>query len=270
MQLSNTTKARLRQTYGPWALITGASSGIGRELTIRLAEAGLNTVLVARREHLLRELGDDLHQRYSIDYKIIAVDVSHPEGIEDVILRTSKLDIGLLVAAAGFGTSGDFIHADLDDERDMLAVNCGALLALTHRFIQRFRTRKRSGIILLSSIVGFQGVPHAAHYAATKAYVQSLGEALYHELRPLGIDVLAAAPGPVDSGFASRANMQMNMTLKPTQVGIPILQALGKRSTVLPGFLTKFLVTSLRMVPRWGKVRIMAQVMRGMTKHQYP
>jgi short-subunit dehydrogenase len=150
----------------------------------------------------------------------------------------------------------------------MLRLNCEALLTLTHHFAQRFVTQKRGGIILMSSMVAFQGVPYSANYAATKAYVQSLAEALAEELKPYGVDVLAAAPGPVASGFGQRANMKMNMSLTPQQVGIPILKALGRNTTVLPGFLTKFLVYSLRTVPRWGKVKIMKIVMGGMTEHQ--
>ncbi|UPT68195.1 MAG: SDR family NAD(P)-dependent oxidoreductase [Sphingobacteriales bacterium JAD_PAG50586_3] len=120
----------------------------------------------------------------------------------------------------------------------------------------------------MSSMVAFQGVPYAAHYAATKAYVQTFAEALAVELKPYGVDVLAAAPGPVKSGFSSRANMKMDLALTPEQVGVPILKALGRKTTVLPGFLTKLLVYSLRTVPRWGKIRIMKMVMGGMTQHQ--
>ena len=95
-----------------------------------------------------------------------------------------------------------------------------------------------------------------------------MGEALSLELRPSGVDVLAAAPGPVISGFGDRADMRMDMALKTSEVGAPILKALGRKTTVLPGLLTKFLVGSLRMLPRWGKVRMMSVVMGGMTKHQ--
>ena len=150
----------------------------------------------------------------------------------------------------------------------MLRVNCAALMKLTHHFSGQFIGRGGGGIILLSSMVGFQGTPYAANYAATKAYVQSLAEALAVELRPYGVDVLAAPPGPVASGFADRAGMRMGMALKPSDVGVPILKALGRRSTVLPGRLTKLLVGALRTVPRWGKVRIMSLVMGGMTQHQ--
>lgn len=120
----------------------------------------------------------------------------------------------------------------------------------------------------MSSMVAFQGVPFAANYAATKAYVQSLAEAIARELKPYGVDVLAAAPGPVATGFGQRANMNMDMYLTPEQIAVPILKALGRQTTILPGFLTKFLTYSLRTVPRWAKVRIMEGVMGGMTKHQ--
>ena len=116
--------------------------------------------------------------------------------------------------------------------------------------------------------MALQPVPYSANYAATKAYVQSLGEALAIELKPYGVNVLVAAPGPVDSRFSERANLKMSMMLKPSQVAVPIVKALGKKTTVLPGFLTKFLVYSLRLLPRWGKIKVMQRVAGGMTKHQ--
>lgn len=268
MALSKSNKERLKTKYGEWALVTGASSGIGKALAENLADAGLNLVLTARRQSVLETLSANLQANYSVDVKIVIADVSTEEGIDHLIKSVKDLNIGLLINNAGFGTSGYFHKADLQAEVNMLQVNCAALVKLTHHFSQLFIARKKGGIILMSSMVSFQGVPYAAHYAATKAYVQSLGEALALELRPFGVDVLAAAPGPVASEFAERANMQMDMTLKPTDIAAPILKALGRRSTVLPGFLTKFLVGSLRTVPRWGKVRIMKMVMGGMTKHQ--
>ncbi len=194
--------------------------------------------------------------------------MSDPSGIDKMIQSSVDVNVGLLVLSAGYGTSGLFVGSSLHTEINMLRVNCEAVLSLTHYFAQRFSQQKRGGIILMSSLVAFQGVPYSANYAATKAYVQSLAEALAIELKPHGVDILAAAPGPVESGFGLRANMKMNMSLKPSQVGIPILTALGRKTTVLPGFLTKLLTYSLRMVPCWGKVRIMKIVMGGMTKQQ--
>ena len=150
----------------------------------------------------------------------------------------------------------------------MLNVNCKALFMLTHYFSKKFKQEKKGGIILMSSMVGFQGTPYTAHYAATKAYVQSLAEGLYHELKEKNVDVLAAAPGPVATSFAKRANMVMNGAMKPEDLSPEILKALGSKMTVLPGGLTKLLVYSLRTVPRWAKIRIMKLVMSGMTKHQ--
>ncbi len=268
MSLSTSEKQRLRSQYGPWALITGASSGIGKEIAERLAEAGLNLIITARREAILQELATNWQKQYGVEVQCIPADLSEDRATEMVIQKSAQRDIGLVVAAAGFGTSGEFIRGKLKEELNMLQVNCTALLSLTHHFSRHFVARGRGGIILLSSMVGFQGVPFAAHYAATKAYVQSLAEALAVELKGKGVDVLAAAPGPVSSGFAQRANMQMDQSLRPADVGIPILKALGRQSTVLPGWLTKVLVGSLRTVPRWAKIRIMKMVMGGMTKHQ--
>jgi short-subunit dehydrogenase len=268
MKLSNAERNRLKTKYGQWAVVTGASSGIGLELAERLAEAGMHLVINARRSEELEQLATHLRNKYKVQIKVVVADIGRAEGVQKLIEATQDLGVGLLVACAGFGTSGLFLEANIEEEIDMLRVNCEALLVLTHHFSKLFAKNKRGGIILMSSLVGFQGVPYAANYAATKAYVQSLAEALAVELRPYGVDVLAAASGPVKSGFESRANMQMNMSLTPAQVGVPILQALGRTDTVLPGFLTKFLVYSLRTVPRWGKVRIMKLVMGGMTKHQ--
>lgn len=268
MKLSHNEQQRLRTAYGPWALVTGASSGIGLELATQLAKAGFNLVLNARSESTLHQIASQLTQQSGQDVRVVAADLTQPAGVQQLIEATDGLEIGLLVASAGYGTSGLFINSELASELDMVRVNCEALLALTYHFSQRFVQQGRGGLILMSSLVAFQGVPYSANYAATKAYVQSLAEALALELKPKGVDVLAAAPGPVASGFGGRANMMMNMALTPAQVGVPILQALGRQTTVLPGFLTKLLTYSLRTVPRWAKVRIMQQVMRGMTAHQ--
>ncbi|MEM8526980.1 MAG: SDR family NAD(P)-dependent oxidoreductase [Bacteroidota bacterium] len=268
MKLSNTEKNRLKLNYGSWALVTGASAGIGKEFANQLASAGLNLVITARRKEVLFKLAADLQSQHNIQVRTVAGDLSIEQEVEQLIAEIQNLEVGLAILNAGFGTSGKFIQANIETELNMLDLNCRALLMLTHHFAKQLAEKKKGGIILLSSMVGFQGVPNAANYAATKAYVQSLGEALAVELKPHGVDVLCAAPGPVNSSFSKRADMQMGNVLKPEDVGVPILKALGRKTTVLPGTLTKVLTYSLRTVPRWAKVRIMNQVMGGMTKHQ--
>jgi hypothetical protein len=254
------------QHYGPWAVVTGASDGIGRALARELAQSGLSLVLVARREPHLRALAAELSGGdRGIGTRIIPADLGTSEGVAAVVGGTGDLDVGLLVAAAGFGTSRPFVEADLATELNMIDVNCRALAGLTHEFGGRLSRRGRGGIVLMSSLVAFQGVPRAANYAATKAYVQTLAEGLALELRPRGVDVLASAPGPVRTGFGARAGMAMSMSQTPEEVARHTLRALGRRTTVRPGLLASALEWALAPLPRSGRVRVMKQVMAGMT-----
>lgn len=255
-----------RERYGPWAVVTGASDGIGREIALRLADAGLNLVLIARRREVLDGIATDLTVRHGIETRVIAADLARADAVEAVVTEIGDLDVGLLVAAAGFGTSGHFIEAQLDQELAMVEVNCRAVMALSWHFGRRFVDRGRGGIVLMGSLLGFQGVPYAAHYAATKAYVQSFAEALHVELAPLGVDVVASAPGPIQSGFAARANMQMGMALVPKDIAQATLNALGQQTTVRPGWLSKALEGALAPLPRWARVRAMGRIMAGMTR----
>jgi short-subunit dehydrogenase len=254
--------------YGPWAVVTGASDGIGRQMAVELAKRGLNLVLVARRLEVLERLASELSSRHGVTIETIGADLSKPGDVNSVIRGTETLEVGLLAAVAGYGTSGDFIAIDGARELDMVDVNCRAVVALAHAFAKRFAAQKRGGLIFMSSLVGFQGVPRAATYAATKAFIQTFAEGLRIELAPLGVDVLASAPGPVRSGFEARANMKMGMAASPLTVAQQTLGALGRQGTVRPGILSKFLEGSLSPLPRRVRARIMGLVMRGMTKHQ--
>jgi uncharacterized protein len=257
---------RLWQRYGPWAVVTGASDGIGREMAVHLAQAGFNLVLAARRKDMLRGLATELQRPHGISHRVVAADLGQTAGVLALVQATEDLDAGLLIAAAGFGTSGDFIEAGLANELAMIDLNCRSVAALCHVFGNRFAQRRRGGIVLMSSIVGFQGVPRAANYAATKAYVQSLAEGLRFELAPRGVDVLACAPGPVRSGFAARASMVMGFAQTPRDIAAPTLLALSRGGTVRPGWLAKALEFSLKLLPRWGRVRMMKLIMAGMTR----
>jgi len=199
---------------------------------------------------------------------VIVADLARPDAVDAVTGQTAELDIGLLANCAGYGTSGDFVDIPAEDELDMINVNCRASAALTHVFSKRFIERGKGGIILMSSIVAFQGVARSANYAATKAWAQVFAEGLRLELGPRGIDVLAVAPGPVNSGFAARAGMQMGGAARPVTVACGAFASLGRTGLVRPGALAKLLGYSLAMLPRFARRRIMSAIMKGMTRHR--
>lgn len=169
MQRQNRWQERFRAKYGPWAVVTGASSGIGRELASHLAEAKLNLVLVARSKDSLEQFAAQLTARHRCQCRVVSLDLALETGLDALAEVTRELDVGLLIACAGFGTSGPFLESSLDHELEMLQVNCRSLMALSWYFGRRFAKQHRGGLILMSSIVAFQGTPWAAHYAATKA-----------------------------------------------------------------------------------------------------
>jgi uncharacterized protein len=264
--LPRTTHLRLR--YGPWAIVTGASDGIGRAIAIELAAAGLNLVLVARRKELLDTLSLELRSQHRIAIRVLARDLADRNAGASISSETSDLEIGLLAAIAGFGSSGNFVDRPIGDELGMIDVNCRSVVELCHHFGRRFAAQHRGGLVLMSSLLAFQGVPRAASYAATKSFIQTFAEGLRLELASSGVDVVASAPGPVRTGFESRADMRMSAAADPVVVARQTLAALGRHGTVRPGFLSKVLEASLAPLPRWGRSRIMALVMGGMTRHQ--
>lgn len=256
------------ERYGPWALVSGASDGIGRATAELLGSVGLNLVLVARSGERLSEIAKQIEAAHGIDVHVHTADLSNRQALAALAMATAGKNIGLVVAAAGFGTSGPFLAGDLDTELNMLDLNCGAVLGISHLFGQRLATRGAGGLVLFGSLVGWQGVPNASSYAATKAYVQALGEGLAIELRPKGIDVLTVAPGPVGSGFANRADMQMGATDTPDMIARAVVHSLGRTASIVPGRLGRLLTYSLAPLPRLMRSRILGQVMGGMTKHR--
>lgn len=265
---ARTAASAVTAGFGQWALVTGASEGIGREFALQLAAAGFDLILVARRQPVLDALARELEQRHRIRCAVVPADLTTAEGIGSVVAAAENREVGLLVAAAGFGTSGPFVTAPIAEELAMIDVNCRAVVALSHHFGSRMVARRRGGIVLMSSLLAFQGVPRATNYAATKAFIQTFAEGLNRELAPSGVAVIAVAPGPVRSGFEARANMRMGLAQDPADVVPATPRALGRRTTVRPGWLSKGLEASLALLPRVLRTRILAIVMGGMTRHQ--
>ncbi len=257
-------QSALMRRFGPAALITGASDGIGRAFAAQLAEQGFDLILVARRDAALQELAMDLGTRFGVDVRVLAMDLSDPSAVPELMSLTESTPVGLVVAAAGFGSIGPFLDQDRASEINMVDLNCRSVVELSYGFGQRMSASRRGGIVLFGSLVGFNGAPLSATYAATKGFVQSFAEGIAAEMRPHGVSVLSVAPGPVGTGFAARAGMQMGQAATPEMVARSALAALGRRTTVRPGFMAKFLGWSLAMLPRWGRVRVMGIIMKGM------
>ncbi|NVK03932.1 MAG: SDR family NAD(P)-dependent oxidoreductase [Flavobacteriia bacterium] len=254
----------IRDKYGDWALITGASSGIGRAFSKELAKRGINQIVVGRNFSTLESLKS---MNEGVQIIPVVADLSKESGVEEVIQFSMNYDVGIFIASAGFGTSGKFLETSIHSELSMHAVNTSSVLEMTHYFTHRFAQKKKGAIVLLSSIVAFQGTPYASNYAASKAYIQILAEGLHSELKPHGVDVLAVAPGPVKSGFEQRANMQFKKALSPDLVASTALKHLGFSATVYPGFSTRLSLLGLRMSPRSVRVKIMSSIMKGFVSH---
>ena len=257
---------KFETTYGDYAVVTGASDGIGRAIAIEIAKRGVNVILVARRQKQLEDLRTQILKTYKVSVEILPLDLSKPESSKTLFHYVDQFDVGLYAGVAGFGTSGDFVEGPIDEELEMIDVNCRAVVEQSFYFANRLRWRGRGGMILMSSLVAFQGVPRASCYSATKAFIQSFAEGLHRELQPFGVHVLSVAPGPVESGFARRAKMQMSKAETPEGIAGEIVDALGKKMMIRPGFLSKFLGWSLLTMTRWQRVKVMGKIMAGMTR----
>lgn len=191
----------LKQAKGDWALITGASSGIGREFALQLAAAGMNVVLVARRADLLNDLNSELSQTFGVQSLAFPFDLSNAEAIHEIKRFTSDkgLRIRLLVNNAAFARWGHFEMTGHETYREMIMVNAMAMVSLCHLFLPDLISFPSSAIINISSPAALNPVPYMAVYAATKAFVHSFSQALYGELRDRGVLVQTVVPGPTET-----------------------------------------------------------------------
>lgn len=228
-----------KSKYGPWAVVTGASSGMGKEYARILAELGLNVVIAARRQSRLKALADELINNFSIMAEIISADLASDEGINQLLQKTANLDVGLLVNNAGREDSGAFINIPLSEALGSLNLNCRTPLILTYHFAQQFQQRKKAGIIIMSSLVAYQGVPYVSNYAATKAYDLIFAESLGAELKIFGVDVLAVSPGFTTTEMGSDWDFS-GLPIKPLEAKFVVrkaIEAMGKKSVIVPGLM---------------------------------
>ena len=193
-----------RHAYGPWALVTGASSGIGEEFARQAAASGINVVLLARGEERLKDVAASLAAGYQVQTRTVAVDLGQDGILAAVGEATDGLDIGLVVSNAGAGNPGPFISLSRARLRELVHLNVIAHLELAHHFGQKLAQRGRGGIVLVSAAAAAGGLPYMANDSATKAYPLNLGEALHVELAQAGVDVTVLVPLLVSTPVVTR------------------------------------------------------------------
>src|SRR5437870_1756513 len=244
---NSTMKAALdKGQFGPWALVTGASSGIGKEFVRQIAASGINVVLVARRDALLAELGRAISQEFDVQYRALAMDLSQEGFIAGLADATRDIDIGLVVSNAGTGNPGEFLKLDRQLLQATLRLSTMAHLDITQHFGAKLAKRRRGGIVLAGAMGAENGVPLMANDGAAKAYVHSLGEALHYEFKPLGVCVTVLAAGFTDTAVLGKFGLDpKTMPLKPMSVEQCVSEALSglrkNRSKVIPGRLNRIL-----------------------------
>lgn len=251
---------------GKWALITGASAGIGMAMARELAAGGTNLVLTARRRDRLAGLAGELSAKHDIRTLVCVADLTQPLGPQDVFLFTESkgIVVDLLVNNAGFGAYGEFHKADLGRLVEMTQVNVTAVVHMTHLYLPGMIARRSGDILIVASTAAFQPVPYITTYAATKTFDLHFAEGLAEEMRQYGIRVCALCPGSTETEFFQVAG-QRNHTRRPPEtakkvahVGLAALAA-GKTS-VISGFTNWIGAETVRLVPR----RMVARITGGM------
>jgi short-subunit dehydrogenase len=259
---------------GKWALVTGASAGIGKALAEELARGGTNLVLTARRRDRLDALAQQLSSEHKIQTKIFLADLVQPDAPQKIFQFTKDegLEIDLLINNAGFGAYGEFHSVEPHRLIEMVQVNCSAMVYLTRLFLPEMVARRRGDILILASTASFQGVPYISTYAATKAFDLIFAEGLAEETKPYGVHVCALCPGSTESEFAevagqtevASAKRHRETAEKVARVGLRALAA-GK-SYVISGVGNYLGAQSQRLVPRWLVTSVAARMFRPRAK----
>ncbi len=253
------------EQYGPAALVTGASSGIGKSFAESLAAQGFDLILVARRVQRLDELAAQLHKQHNVDVKVLQIDLAEVNAAQRVLDVTAEMDIGLVINNAGFGFKGAYADIDAKFMSEMLMVNCHTPMQLARGFVPRLQRRKRGGLIFTSSVEGLIGCPYSSAYAATKALVRSLGEGLWAELRADGIDVLTLCPGATDTEAPRLQGIDpatLQNVMSPDDVAKLALENIQNGPTYIPSAHYRASFDYLLSMPRRDALLAMAKSMK--------
>jgi uncharacterized protein len=258
--------------YGPWALVIGAGEGIGAEFCRQLASRGLRLVLVALEQDALKTLSYQLTDEHGIETRLVVGDIGHDSTMAELLATTKDLEVGLVVYNAGLAIRGLWLETDLEEHLRVVDVNIRGMLKVLHSYGALMVSRRRGGVILLSSMSGLQGSPVLATYAATKAFILNMGESLWDEWRSAEVSVTVVVPGPTDTpGY--RASEPTPSRLRPAPMDVqPVvfraLESLGVQLAVVPGTGNKIAsVIFGRLLPRKWASAFMGRTMRTMYPH---
>lgn len=253
-----------RERYGPWALVAGASAGLGEAFARLLAARGLNVLLLARREETLARLAADLRRAHGVEVRTEAIDLARGDLAAAVERAAAGLEVGLLVYNAAHSAIGPFVERPLDEHLRVLDVNCRGPLALAHVLGGAMARRRRGGMVLMTSLAASQGNPLLASYAASKAFELVLAEGLWAELRGRGVDVLACRAGATRTpGYAASRPRRSVRLMEPEDVARQALDALGRGPSAVTGALNRVAAFALgRLLPRRASIGIMGRATR--------
>lgn len=252
-------------SYGPVALVTGASSGIGRAFARLLAARGLDLVLVARRTERLDALAAELKSAHGTTTTVLSIDLADPGAPARILDATAAIDIGLVVSNAGFGAKGHHGRIDAQLLADIVTVNSATPSLLAHGYIPRLLARGKGGLIFVSSVEGLIGSPFSAAYGASKAFVNSLGEALWAELTPQGLDVLTICPGATDTEAAAKQGVDpasMTAVMAPDEVAEFALAHLRNGPVLVSSDHYRQVFAHLTAMPRREALAAMAKTIK--------
>lgn len=241
------------ERYGPWAMVTGASAGLGDCFARDLAARGLHLVLVARRADRLEALAGELGRRHGVQTLVVAQDLCAAGAGPALLAAVAGREIGLLVNNAGFGHCGPFVDSERQRNADMVRLNCESVLDLCGAFLPPMAARGRGGMVLVASVAAFQPTPWMSLYGATKAFDLALAGGLAAELAPCGVDVLALCPGHTATEFHDVAGVEgavAGRAADPMFVARGALDRLGRRRHWVPGLHNKLMAFGGRLVPR--------------------
>jgi len=253
---------------GKWAVVTGASAGIGLTLARQLAAAGAHLVLTARRKDRLDELAARLHAEHGTSVEVCPADLAQPEAPEAIFSFTQGkgIAVDVLVNNAGFGAYGGFQEIPVARQLEMVQVNVSAVVHLTHLYLPAMLARRRGYILILASTAGFQAVPYIATYAATKSFDLFFAEALSEEVRGTGVQVTALCPGATSTEFqqvAQQPDYSFRSPENPEQVARVGLDALARgKPLVISGTRNRVMMESQRLAPRRLVTSMAAKIFR--------